>query len=151
MVPPTELPPLAIELWIDSRLDNLDLLGGAVSGIASVLGFAEVERYHLELCAVEAVTNSIRHAYHGAPGQPVRVQIVAGAERIELRIADLGTPVPEERRKPPPDVEVDPAAPENIKEGGRGLFLMYTLMDEVSFALEDGWNIVAFKKRRPAA
>ena len=148
MAPSTEPREHAIELTLDSRLENLDLLGGAVGGIASALGFDESERFHLELCAVEAVTNSIRHAYHGTPGRPVRVQIEACADRVELRIADRGEPIPEERRNAPP--EVDPTAAEMIVEGGRGLFLMHSLMDEVSFGLEDGWNFVALKKRRPA-
>ena len=98
---------------------------------------------------MEAVTNSILHAYRGTPGRPVRVQIVARAERIELRIGDRGAPVPEECRSAPP--KVDPAAPEALTEGGRGLFLMHSLMDEVAFGLEDGWNIVTFKKRRTPA
>jgi serine/threonine-protein kinase RsbW len=154
MDPETKVPHHEIELSIDSRLENLDLLGGAVSGVAAALGFGEIERYHLELCAVEAVSNSILHAYHGAAGKPVRVRIVVEAERIELRIADQGTPVPEDRRAPPRSVEPDPEAPdapETLTEGGRGLFLMFTLMDEVAFGLEEGWNFVSLSKRRSEA
>jgi serine/threonine-protein kinase RsbW len=155
MDPQTEKAPHAIELLIDSRLENLDLLGGAVGGIASALGLDETERYHLELCAVEAASNSIRHAYRGASGQPVRVRVVASDAGLELRIADRGTPVPLERRIPPRSVEPTPDLPdapdaELLEEGGRGLFLMFTLMDEVAFGLEEGWNFVALTKRRPA-
>jgi serine/threonine-protein kinase RsbW len=149
MTQPTELPVPGIELWMDSRLENLDLLGGAVGGIAAALGFGESERYHLELCAVEAVTNSIRHAYHGVPGLPVRVRLVASAERLELQIADRGTPIPEARRAPPDRLDVDVADPQSLLEGGRGLFLMHATMDEVSFRCEDGWNLVVLAKRRP--
>ncbi len=159
MDPETEEAPHAIELLIDSRLENLDLLGGAVSGIASVLGFDETERYHLELCAVEAASNSVRHAYRGVSGQPVRLQVVVGDAWLEMRIADRGTPVPLERRVPPrsvepapdlPDASDAPEAPELLEEGGRGLFLLFTLMDEVAFGFEEGWNFVALTKRRPA-
>ena len=149
MTQPDELPAQWIELRLDSRLENLDLVGGAVGGIAAALGFAESARYHLELCAVEAVTNSIRHAYHEVPGQPVRVRIVASAERFELQIADRGTPIPEARRATPDRLDVDVADPQSLLEGGRGLFLMHATMDEVSFRLEDGWNLVVLVKRRP--
>jgi len=145
MALPTERPAHAIELWIDSRLESLDLVGAAVSGIASSLGFDESGSYHVELCVIEAVSNSIRHAYHGKPGYPVRVRIAVDAERLEIRIADQGTPMPEERRAPP-SLEVDPANPEAISEGGRGIFLLHTLMDEVAFEREDGWNLVILSK-----
>jgi serine/threonine-protein kinase RsbW len=112
------------------------------------VGLDEEASYHFELCAVEAVTNSIRHAYHNQPGQPVRTQIVVETERIELRVADRGSPIPEERRASP-HLVVDPANLDSIQEGGRGIFLMHELMDEVSFLLEDGWNIVVLAKRRP--
>jgi serine/threonine-protein kinase RsbW len=150
MDPETEAARHEIELLIDSRLENLDLVGGAVGGIAVALGFDETERYHLELCAVEAASNSIRHAYRGASGQPVRVRVVVGDAWLELRIADRGAPVPLERRVPPRSVEPIPDSPELLEEGGRGLFLMFTLMDEVAFGLEEGWNFVALTKRRPA-
>jgi len=147
MASPAEPSAHAIELCIDSRLDNLDLLGAAVSGLAASLGFDESERYHLELCAVEAVSNSILHAYRGVPGRPVRVRITVSDERIEMRVADQGTPIPEERRAPA-DLEVDPADLDGLTEGGRGIFLMHSLMDEVTFGVEDGWSFVALTKRR---
>jgi len=145
MALPAEKPAHAIELWIDSRLDSLDLVGAAVSGIASSLDFDASGSYHIELCVIEAVSNSIRHAYHGKPGHPVRVRLAVDAERLEIRIADQGTPMPEERRAPPA-LEVDPANPEAISEGGRGIFLLHTLMDEVAFEREDGWNLVILSK-----
>jgi serine/threonine-protein kinase RsbW len=160
MDPETPVLPHEIELLIDSQLLNLDLVGGAIGGIAATLGLDETERYHLELCAVEAVSNSIRHAYRGAAGKPVRVRITAEDSRIEMRIADQGTPVPMERRVPPPSFNTAPDPPdaseasdatELLEEGGRGLFLMFTLMDEVVFGCEEGWNFVALTKRRPVS
>lgn len=145
---PTETPVHSIELWIDSRLDNLDLLGAAVSGVVSSLGFDDTERYHVELCVIEAVSNSIRHAYHCVAGHPVRLRVVVHAQRIEISIADRGTPIPEERRAPP-RLEVDPADLDAVSEGGRGIFLMHALMDEVTFGSEDGWSYVTLSKARP--
>ena len=136
-----------IELSIDSRLADVALLGGAVRGVAAVLGFGEAELYHLELCLVEAASNSVRHAYLSEAGHPVRVRITADARGIEMRVADRGRPIPAERRTPPV-LEVDPRNLEALHEGGRGVFLMHTLMDEVRFATDDGWNEVILVKRR---
>jgi len=147
MVRPAEISVHSIELCLDSRLENLDLLGAAVSGIAASLGFGDSGRYHLELCAVEAVSNSIRHAYHSVPGNPVRVRIAVDGERIEMRVANQGTPMPEEQRVPPA-LEAEPSSLDELAEGGRGIFLMCSLMDEVVFGSEDGWSFVTLTKRR---
>ncbi|HZF09394.1 MAG TPA: ATP-binding protein [Thermoanaerobaculia bacterium] len=147
----TDLPTREVELSIDSRLENVALLGAALSGIAAGLGFGESERYHLELCLVEAASNSVRHAYGGEPGHPVRLRIMVDAERIEMRIADRGLPVPPEHRTSPELVEVDPSDLSRLGEGGRGMFLMHTLMDEITFGVEDGWNVLSLTKRRPPA
>jgi serine/threonine-protein kinase RsbW len=148
MAPPADPPPQEIELSIDSRIEDVALLGAAVSAIAALAGFDDTARYHIELCLVEAATNCIRHAYHEMPGGPVRVRLLAGGGRIELRICDRGAPGDAEWHRRPPPLPEDPEDPLFLQEGGRGLFLMHNLMDEVAFAREDGWNVLTLIKRR---
>jgi serine/threonine-protein kinase RsbW len=147
MGPATDPPRQEIELIVESRLDNVALLGAAVSGIASLLGWNDSERFNLELCAVEAATNCVRHAYGGEAGHPVRLRIRIDGERFELRIADRGRPIPQERRARPVLAD-DPSDPATFAEGGRGLFLMHALMDEVAFLREDGWNVLSLVRQR---
>lgn len=149
MAVPVELPAQEIEIAIDSRLENVALLGSAVSGIAALLGWNESERFNLELCAVEAATNCVRHAYGGEAGHPVRLRIRVDGGRLEMRVADRGRPVPEEQRAPPAPA-FDPDDPATYAEGGRGLFLLRALMDEVAFLREDGWNVVLLARRQSA-
>lgn len=137
-----------ISLAIDSRLENVGLLGHAVSAIGDCLGFSESERANLELCVVEAVSNSIRHAYRGEAGHLVRVHIRGDEDGIDIRVLDEGLPVPEENRIPR-EPEVDPDDLDSIPQGGRGTFLMHSLMDTVTYGLEGASNLLRMTKSRP--
>lgn len=146
MAPPES--PSKIELGIDSRLEDVALVGVAVGAIAGLLGYDESERFSWELCVVEAASNSIRHAYAMAAGHPVRVRIEIQPSRVEIRVADQGLPVPLDRRRPPEPSEA--GDPGELAESGRGIPLMHQLMDEVEFGEEEGWNVVTLAKRRPS-
>jgi serine/threonine-protein kinase RsbW len=133
--------PRAIELRIDSRLEDVSLLGIATRRIAEEAGFGEGDAYNVELCVTEAVTNAIRHAYGGEPGHDVTVRLVLHADRLEMAVLDDGSPVPEDRRAPRAPA-FDPADLSSIPEGGRGVYLMATLMDGLEFGTEGGRNRV---------
>ncbi len=137
-----------IVLTIDSRLEDVALVGVAVKGICELLGFSAQERYNVELCVVEAASNSVRHAYRGEAGHPLTVRLSAFEDRIEVRVLDRGLPVPEEKRAPH-NVEVDPADLRSMPDGGRGTFLIHTLMDRVEYGTEGGTNVLLMTKARP--
>jgi serine/threonine-protein kinase RsbW len=69
----------------------------------------------------EAVSNAVRHGSHG--GQPVVVSVEADGEWVEKSVRD-GGPTPRLPRLPakPPPV---------LRTGGRGLWLILQLVDEV--------------------
>jgi serine/threonine-protein kinase RsbW len=139
--------PREIAFTVDSRLENVALVGAAVRGIGEELGFAAQERYDLELCAVEAVSNSIRHAYKGEAGHPVTVRVSTFDERVEIRVLDDGLPVPLENRTPG-EIEVDPEDILSIPESGRGTYLIHTLMDRVEYGKDGGANLLLMVKSR---
>jgi serine/threonine-protein kinase RsbW len=134
-----------IELRIDSRLENVALVGAAVHAIAGGLGFTEGERANIELCVVEAVSNSVRHAYLGQPGHAVTVRVCADETGVEIHVLDDGHPVPEKNRIPR-EPDLDPSDLLSIPEGGRGTFLMHALMDTVGYGTEGAANLLVLKK-----
>ena len=69
----------------------------------------------------EAVSNAIRHGSRG--GQPVQVSVESDGEWVEMSVRDAG-PTPRLPRLPdePPPV---------LETGGRGLWLILQLVDEV--------------------
>ena len=79
----------------------------------------------MELCAVEAVTNAIKHAYRGAGGHEVSVEVSFTRERLDLDVRDQGMSMPAAQalklRSGSQVFDFDPSDLEAIPEGGMGL------------------------------
>ena len=73
-----------------------------------------------ELCA-----NAIQHGYHGIPGQLIRVSLEVREGRLVAEVEDWGAPFdPAYDRTPDLDA---------LPDQGLGLFLVRSVVDEVSF------------------
>lgn len=120
-----------LRLSIDSDLDAARMLGVAVQSLCRYWEFSELQAYQIELCVMEAVTNVIRHAYGGRPGHPVELSVSLD-QNLRFEIRDQGAAMPagclEESRQLPASETL-----EILPEGGRGLFLLQTIMDHVSY------------------
>lgn len=103
-----------------------------------------VQAGEVEVCAVEAVTNAIRHAYRGESGHEVSVTLMIRAGKLEVDVSDTGTPMPEHQQSRLVEgsriLEFDPDETELLPEGGMGLQIMHELMDEVSYRREGDVN-----------
>jgi serine/threonine-protein kinase RsbW len=141
--------PREITLSIDSRRENVPLVGWAVSRLCEEGGLSSDECHQAELATVEAVSNCVRHAYACQAGHTVAVTVAFEPERLEIRVRDDGCPIPEEKRRPQVR-EFDPKDPSSIPEGGRGVFLIHEMMDEVRYTSEGGANVLIMSKRRAA-
>jgi serine/threonine-protein kinase RsbW len=93
------------------------------------------ERYHLNddiygnimIAVTEAVNNAIKHGNQGNSSKNVSLSLSLAEGLIKFRVEDQGIGFDYEHLP-------DPTAPENIeKPGGRGIFLMKHLADEVAF------------------
>lgn len=100
------------------------------------------EKFHLNddiygnimIAVTEAVNNAIRHGSGGDSSKNVQLSLLVDKDLLKFRIEDDG-PGFDYANLP------DPTAPENIeKPGGRGVFLMKHLSDEVKFI--DGGKVV---------
>jgi serine/threonine-protein kinase RsbW len=140
--------PREITLNIDSRRENVPLVGWAIHRLCEESGLAADDCHQVELATVEAVSNCVRHAYSCQPGHAVSVTVTFLAERLEVRVRDEGCPIPAEKSQPRV-VEFDPEDPASIPEGGRGVFLIHQMMDDVRYTTEDGVNVLIMGKRRP--
>ncbi|HLM67975.1 MAG TPA: ATP-binding protein [Longimicrobium sp.] len=75
----------------------------------------------------EALANAMIYGNGSDPSKRVRVEVELDPERINIRVVDEG------KGFDPTDVP-DPTLPEHLEAtGGRGLFLIRSLMDEVDF------------------
>ena len=84
-------------------------------------------RLNFRVGLTEALTNAMLYGNEHDPSKRVRVEVTMQDGRLEARVTDQG-------RGFDPSTVPDPTEPENIlKSGGRGLFLMRQLLDEVSY------------------
>jgi serine/threonine-protein kinase RsbW len=100
------------------------------------------EKFHLNddiygnimIAITEAVNNAIKHGNGSDSTKNVSLSLTLDDSRIKFVIEDEGAGFDYENLP-------DPTAPENIeKPGGRGIFLMKHLSDEVAF--RDGGRVV---------
>lgn len=133
-----------VKLSIESKLDQVPPLGKAIRGICSCAIEDEETLYQLELCAIEAITNVINHAYHRTPGLPVDVDIFLNESQITIRISDSGEK--SSRVTPKGELDYDPEIVSTLPESGMGLFLINKFMDQISYLDNDEKNVLVMKK-----
>jgi serine/threonine-protein kinase RsbW len=137
-------------LIIDSTLSELFVVSTLIRGVCEHLRTDAAQAYSLELCAVEAVTNAIKHAYREVPGHEVTLEVSFTPERLDLHVLDQGLSMPEEqihRLSSGAGVfQFDPHCLESIPEGGMGLEIIRHEMDESSYATAGGSNCLTLTK-----
>jgi serine/threonine-protein kinase RsbW len=133
-----------IKLTVDSRLEEVFLVGLAVRGVCAYTSLSEMEVYQMEVCVVEAVNNAIKHSYHLKPGHDVNITICLYPERIEFQICNTGDPM---KSMEAAKMDFDPKDVMTLPEGGMGLFIIESIMDEVTYQFLDGINTVRMYKR----
>ena len=110
------------ETFFSSHLDDEDLI------------------YNLVLLTSEAVTNGMEHGNHFDPNRSVIIEFSVNAQMAEIVVEDQG---PGFRR----DTVPDPLTEEHLFDaGGRGLFLLEHLADEVRYELDGRRTRVIFRR-----
>jgi serine/threonine-protein kinase RsbW len=94
----------------------------------------------LALAVHEAIGNVIRHAHRDRPESPLEVHCYGFSDRVEVHILDEGDPF---------DVHAVPDLdPTELRVGGRGVFLMRKLTDEMTCSPRgDRGNVLRLVKR----
>lgn len=140
-----------IKFTIDSDLDRVSLIGMAVNKLCSVSSFSLAESYNIELCVVEAVTNSIKHSYHGEKGKEVVVILTLTKDHISIDVCDYGIAMDPDVLKNAdlnyPDCETYDI--ETIADCGRGIGIMKQIMDSVAYRTGKGENCLTLRKDIP--
>ena len=138
-----------IKLVIESNLDDVPLIGIAVNRFCSYAAFSESDAFNIELCVIEAVTNSIKHAYAEKSGREVMVTFTLSDNEAVFEICDKGTPMDPGRLKKADldDSDAEKYSIGSISESGRGLGIMKKIMDDVEYRPKNGYNCLIMKKR----
>jgi serine/threonine-protein kinase RsbW len=124
---------------IPSKLENVAPFIHEVLETMKGLSLSEEKTFSIKLSLEEALTNAIRHGNKSHPDLCVDVQLDFSPDRVVMNIKDQGEGFEVSR-------VVDPTSGENAqKPGGRGVFLIKELMDEVEYF--DGGRAIRMVKR----
>jgi anti-sigma regulatory factor (Ser/Thr protein kinase) len=139
-----------ITIQIDSDINNIAPAACAVRGVCRLLSFSEDEQAQVELCVAEVINNSIEHAYAKQAGHDIWIDCRLKDDRIELDIFDQGTAMDPTiltnicTNPPVPD----PVDPNTWDLRGRGLLIVKSYMDLISYRSENGVNCFSMSKLR---
>ncbi len=100
------------------------------------VGFEEDILDRLMVSVTEVVNNAIIHGNRSDPGKYVSLSCSCSDEKIDFYVRDQGGGFA-------PDQVPDPLSDQNLmKEGGRGLLIIKSMMDDVSFiSNSDGMEV----------
>jgi len=130
---------------IKSAVGNLEKVRLWASHIARTLGFEERAVFEIEISVYEACANVIEHAYGNDPGQYIDLHVTVEPDRFVVTVKDDGGAF-----NPPPAARKDIAAIIHSKqEGGLGLYIIETCMDEILYRRQGGRNILELVKYLP--
>ena len=115
-------PPLT--LTVPSELRMLTVARAFIEAVCQVNNLDKATAHAIVLATSEAVSNIIRHAHRDRPEAQLQIQCRLAADQVEIYLLDEGDPF---------DVATVPHLdPSEIRVGGRGVFLMRALMDELT-------------------
>ncbi|MGE5430442.1 MAG: ATP-binding protein [Syntrophomonadaceae bacterium] len=128
-------------LEINSDPNKLPLVEEFLEEIAAGANMDRTHLNNLLLAVNEAISNAMLHGNKASIDKKVSVKVEIEDTSLTVRIKDEGKGFN-------PDSVPDPTSPENIfRDSGRGLYIMKSCMDEVSYSFTpDGTELVLSMK-----
>lgn len=116
-----------ISIQIPSIIDNIRMIESFIDNAKERFQLDEDLYGNIMIAVTEAVNNAIKHGNSGNSTKNVHLSLSLNDNLLKFVIKDEGSGFDYDNLP-------DPTAPENIeKPGGRGIFLMKHLSDEVHF------------------
>jgi serine/threonine-protein kinase RsbW len=112
---------------IPSKLENVAPFIREVLVLMKKFHLSEEETFHIKLSLEEALTNAMRHGNKLDPSLFVDVDLDVDDDKVIVKVKDQGEGFDEARLGDPTTGE------NNQKPGGRGVFLIRRLMNEVEY------------------
>jgi serine/threonine-protein kinase RsbW len=135
---------------IESRLELVSLVAVPVRALALEHGLPAADADGLELAVAEAVNNVIIHSYGGKTGYEINVCYRLQAGSIEIDVVDQGSAMSAEQFAAlPRNFPDDPDDMIALDEGGRGMPLLFQLLDSVELIQHHKSNVLRLTKRFP--
>ena len=130
-------------LILHNDIQQIPQLAEFVETIASEKKLDQATAMNLNLALEEAVTNVIMYAYPEGSDGLVDIEAIIRKDSLEFIISDNGVPF-DPTAAPEADITL---GAEERRIGGLGIFLVRNIMDSVSYARNDGKNILSMTKK----
>lgn len=119
-----------IQINIPSLPENIRIVESFIDNVKDKYQLNDDIYGNIMIAVIESVNNAIIHGNESNSKKNVRLQLNLEKSLIKFTVEDEGTGFDYDNLP-------DPTLPENLsKTGGRGIFLMKNLCDEVSFKEE---------------
>lgn len=132
----------SLRLSLACHLVEVRPAGLTLRGFLAEQAIPEEELVPCELALTEACNNAIQYASPARRDQPVVVEAICDENWIEFRVED---------HTPGFTWPGTVALPDPVEESGRGLFLIQSLMDEVTYLQGPSGNCLVMRRRRKTA
>ncbi len=120
----------SIQIQIPSLSENIRIIESFIDNAKDRFQLDDDIYGNIMIAVTESVNNAIVHGNNGEKNKNVELKLSMEENAIKFKVSDEG-PGFDYQNLP------DPTAPENLgKPGGRGIFLMKNLCDEVTFSDE---------------
>jgi serine/threonine-protein kinase RsbW len=133
-----------IEMNIPAKPEYVGVIRLTLAGITNRMGYSNGEVEDIKIAVSEACTNAVRHAYHEDEAGKMVVGFAIYQDKLEVIVADQGKNFNAAKTK-----QMGPYTQstrvEQLAEGGLGLYLIRTLMDEMHIAHHDGVTVSMIK------
>lgn len=110
--------------------ENTDKAALVLRQFCSENNILSAETDKLEICLVEALNNVYEHSYENSGEGNVEIKLSLLERAIRIEISDNGKA---RSSLKPAVLEFDPEDIENLPEGGMGLYLIESIMDETRY------------------
>lgn len=134
-----------IEMKVPAQPEYVGIIRLTLSGVASRMGYTDDEIEDLKIAVSEACTNAVQHAYKEDKTGEVSIRFGVFEDRLEVIVADEGDSFDFDQKQQ----DLGPYTPshtvDQLSEGGLGLYLMETLMDEVRVQNHSGVTVAMTK------
>ena len=123
-----------VKIQIPSLVENIRVVESFIDNSKDTFHIEDDIYGNIMVAVTEAVNNAIRHGNKFDKDKNVFLSLFVDQDRVKFEIEDEGTGFDYTNL-------IDPTAPENLENrGGRGIFLIRHLADEVEFT-KDGRNV----------
>lgn len=127
---------------LKNDVDEVSYLAEFVEDLCSVLNLSAETTMNINLALEEAVANVIMYAYPSDEEHEILLKVTSSPNQLVFLLTDNG-------------VSFDPTQVEDVNTmlsieerpvGGLGIFLIRSIMNEVSYQRLDGQNLLVMKK-----